>query len=176
MRLGEYKDAFRLIQQYPWFGVGYGSAPNVDLYIGVSSIYLLIAENDGLIGLAIWLIAMGSIAWRGIRATLSGLAASRLWAPRDLTRAAAATEVASYVVSCLGALASILVAGLFDHHFVDIQFPHVVALVWLIAGLLMVGVRLSPGLAYNGGVAEVEADSDAHRDLGLRTRRSAASM
>ena len=27
MRLGEYKDAFRLIQQYPVFGVGFGAAP-----------------------------------------------------------------------------------------------------------------------------------------------------
>ncbi|HEX2173568.1 MAG TPA: O-antigen ligase family protein, partial [Dehalococcoidia bacterium] len=44
MRLGEYKDALRLIQTYPFLGVGFGSAPDVGLYVGASSVYLLIAE------------------------------------------------------------------------------------------------------------------------------------
>ncbi|MGH2930801.1 MAG: O-antigen ligase family protein, partial [Solirubrobacteraceae bacterium] len=125
MRLGEYKDAFRLISEYPWFGVGFGEAPNVDLYVGVSSIYLLIAEQVGLIGLAIWLWAIGSISMQGVR---------RCVGARD--------EASALAVSCLAALASALVAGLFDHHFVDMHFPHVVATVWLIVGLLAVTIRL----------------------------------
>ena len=40
------------------------------------------------------------------------------------------------------ALVSVLVAGLFDHHFVDIHFPHVVALAWLVIGLMAVSLRL----------------------------------
>lgn len=125
MRLGEYKDAFRLISEYPWFGVGFGEAPNVDLYVGVSSIYLLIAEQVGLIGLAIWIWAMASIIIRGLR---QGLRA------RD--------ELSTLAVSCLAALISALVAGLFDHHFVDMHFPHVVAMVWMIVGLLAVALNL----------------------------------
>ena len=34
MRFGEYKDAFRLIERYPVFGVGFTDTPDVDLYIG----------------------------------------------------------------------------------------------------------------------------------------------
>jgi O-antigen ligase len=125
MRLGEYKDAFRLIQEYPVFGVGFGSAPNVDLYIGVSSIYLMIAENVGLVGLAVWLWAMGSIVVKGLRNLARG-----------------ADEVTTLGIAALGALVSVLVAGLFDHHFVDIHFPHVVALVWLVAGLVVVAADI----------------------------------
>ena len=125
MRLGEYKDAFRLISEYPWFGVGFGEAPNVDLYVGVSSIYLLIAEQVGLIGLAIWTWAIASIGIQGLRRCLG-------------TR----NEASALAVSCLAALASALVAGLFDHHFVDMHFPHIVATVWMIIGMLAVTIRL----------------------------------
>jgi O-antigen ligase len=58
MRLGEYKDALNLISRYPLFGVGFGSAPDIDTYIGVSSVYLLMAEEMGLIGLGVFLLIM----------------------------------------------------------------------------------------------------------------------
>jgi O-antigen ligase len=135
MRFGEYKDAFRLIAQYPWFGVGFGSAPDVDLYVGVSSIYLLIAENTGLIGLAAWLWAVGSIVLQTVRQVVGPDSSD------DQT--SESRQAGTLVVACLGAVASYLVAGLFDHHFVDLHFPHVVALVWLVTGLLAVGLRLS---------------------------------
>lgn len=125
MRLGEYKDAFLLIREYPIFGVGFGSAPDVNLYLGVSSIYLMIAENVGLVGLAVWLWAIATIGLRGI---------SRLARGTD--------DVSTLGVAALGAMASVLVAGLFDHHFADIHFPHVVALVWMIAALIAVAGTL----------------------------------
>ncbi len=54
MRLNEYANAFAIIQKYPWFGVGFGTAGGfeLDLTTGVSSVYLTIAERMGLIGLA----------------------------------------------------------------------------------------------------------------------------
>jgi len=55
MRLGEYKDALLLIGRHPWIGVGFVGAPEGSLYIGVSNVYLLIAEEMGLIGLAVFL-------------------------------------------------------------------------------------------------------------------------
>lgn len=140
MRLGEYKDAFRLIQEYPLFGVGFGSAPDIDLYIGVSSIYLMIAENVGLVGLAIWLWVMASVVLLAVRGA-----------------ARATSEASTLAVVGLGALVSILVAGLFDHHFVDIHFPHVVALVWMVAGLTVVAVRLGASGVYS---SETEARRD----------------
>lgn len=146
MRFGEYKDAFRLIQAYPVFGVGFGTAPNIDLYVGVSSIYLLLAENTGLVGVALWLWAIGLIIVKTLRQCADFLrpavvgAASALDAERP--PALPPTEASTLAVACLGALISALVAGLFDHHFVDIHFPHVVALTWLIVGLIVVGLRL----------------------------------
>jgi polysaccharide biosynthesis protein PslJ len=136
MRFGEYKDAIRLIVQYPWFGVGFGQAPDVDLYIGVSSIYFLIAENVGLVGLAVWAWTIGSVVVQALRQIIRGSPGT------DGTVQAPSSEASTIAVGCLGALASVLVAGLFDHHFVDIHFPHVVAMVWLIVGMLAVASRL----------------------------------
>jgi len=50
MRLGEYKDALALIARYPWLGVGFAGSPDADLYVGVSNVYLLMAEIMGVIG------------------------------------------------------------------------------------------------------------------------------
>jgi polysaccharide biosynthesis protein PslJ len=58
MRLGEYKDALILIQRYPWLGVGFSGSPDIDTYLGVSTVYLLIAEQMGLVGLASFLVVM----------------------------------------------------------------------------------------------------------------------
>ncbi len=54
MRFGEYKDALILIERYPLFGVGFTGTPDLDIYLGVSMLYLIIAENMGIIGLALF--------------------------------------------------------------------------------------------------------------------------
>ena len=58
MRLGEYKDALALISRYPWFGVGFAGSPDADLYVGVSNLYLLMAEIMGVLGVAAFLIVI----------------------------------------------------------------------------------------------------------------------
>jgi hypothetical protein len=58
MRMGEYKDALILIRRYPWLGVGFAGSPDIDTYIGVSMVYLLIAEQMGLVGLTGFLVVM----------------------------------------------------------------------------------------------------------------------
>ncbi|MBI2939551.1 MAG: O-antigen ligase family protein [Chloroflexi bacterium] len=131
MRLGEFKDALILIQRYPLFGVGFGRAPEVDLYVGVSSIYLLLAEQVGLLGLAAYLATVGWLLARAFRAL----------------RRAPEVPVSGVLLSATAALAGALTAGVFDHHFVNIRFPHVVALFWLLAGLVVVSIR---------GMGEVE--------------------
>ena len=50
MRFGEYKDAFNLISRYPLTGVGFFGTPDIDVYVGVSSVYLLLAQQMGVIG------------------------------------------------------------------------------------------------------------------------------
>jgi O-antigen ligase len=130
MRLGEYKDALILISRHPWIGVGFVGTPEGSLYIGVSNVYLLMAEEMGLIGLAVFLGVVGLffrqvwLAWPrvreqvGLEAILLGLTAS---------------------------LIGILVGGMLDHYFFNLNFPHSVSIFWIYLGLAMVAIRLGTG-------------------------------
>jgi hypothetical protein len=124
MRFGEYKDAIRLIQRYPVFGVGFGSPRDVDLYRGVSSLYLIIGETMGLLGLGAFLALMAGAV---TRLTLA-------W------RAMPAGGQRALVLGCLAALTTALSSGVFDHYY--FTYPHAFALMWLILGLAMRAVEL----------------------------------
>jgi polysaccharide biosynthesis protein PslJ len=124
LRLVEYRTASELIGQYPWFGVGFGAGPNVELFLGVSSLYLLIAEEMGLVGLAVFLAIVGTLFVRGLR----GLTALR--EPRDQGLA----------LALQASLAAALTSGLFDHYF--FRFPHSLALFWLYAALFWLAAEL----------------------------------
>ncbi len=60
MRFGENKDALILIRRHPWICVGFSGTPEIDTYLGVSSVYLLIAEEMGIIGVAAFVLTMGA--------------------------------------------------------------------------------------------------------------------
>jgi O-antigen ligase len=127
MRLGEYKDALTLISRYPWFGVGFGGTPSIDLYIGVSNVYLLIAEEMGLIGLSSFLLIMGvflAYAWRAWR--------------RMETDSDAEPILLGLMMALLGAM----VGGIVDHYFFNLDFPHSVSLFWLYVGLAVVAIKI----------------------------------
>ncbi|CCF84496.1 putative O-antigen polymerase (fragment, part 2) [Nitrolancea hollandica Lb] len=121
LRLSEYQNAFEIIRQHPLFGVGFGQAPSVELQTGVSSIYLTIGEQTGLLGAALFVLAVGSILltgfryWRGRRDSPEG----------DLS------------LTLLAALGSALTIGLVDHYFFNITFPHMAALFWILSGLVL---------------------------------------
>src|SRR5207245_6724674 len=61
-RVGEYANALTLLSRYPVLGIGFGASPDIDVTAGVSSVYLLVAEQTGLLGLRTYLIAL-STAW-----------------------------------------------------------------------------------------------------------------
>lgn len=130
MRLGEYKDALRLILRYPWFGVGFGNAPSTDLYVAVSSIYLLILEQTGLVGLVGFLAVVGSLLVRAVAALRR-------------TRREDDEGLYGILIGLLAALVGALTTGLFDHYFMNLVFPHMVALFWGYAGLAVVAARLA---------------------------------
>lgn len=119
MRFGEYKDALTLISRYPWFGVGFSGTPDIDIYIGVSSVYLLMAEEMGMLGLLLFLVFVGALfvfLWRTWRRGLPP--------GRD-----------SILLGLIGALAGVLIAGVFDHYLFNLTYPHMSSLFWLVAGL-----------------------------------------
>jgi len=127
MRVGEYRDAFKLISRYPWFGVGFGGAPSIDLYIGVSSVYLLMAENMGLVGLGAFLLIMLLYFLHGWRAR------------RALT---CDPEGEAILLGLLAAIAGAMVGGIVDHYFFNLDFPHSVSLFWLYVGLTIATTKV----------------------------------
>jgi polysaccharide biosynthesis protein PslJ len=128
MRFGEYKDAFTLIGRYPWLGVGFSGTPDIDLYIGVSNVYLLTAEQTGLVGLSLFLItlvvALG-VCWRGWRRM-----------PRTHPMEPALLGMGAAIIG-------LLAGGVFDHYFVNSDFPHSVSLFWLFIGLAVSAARVT---------------------------------
>ena len=131
MRFGEYKDALILIRRYPWFGVGFAGTPDIDLYIGVSSLYLLMAENMGVIGVTVFLIIVGrffAYLWEGWKA---------------VRRSPGQERLESLLLGLGGALGGALVGGIFDHYFFNLDFPHSVALFWTYMGLAAAATRIA---------------------------------
>jgi hypothetical protein len=126
MRLGEYKDAFILIGRHPWIGVGFVGTPESSLYIGVSNVYLLMAEEMGLIGLATFLVILAIFFWQAWKA----------WP--NLSHQAGLEAI---LLGLIASLVGILVGGLLDHYFFNLSFPHSVSIFWMYLGLAMATIR-----------------------------------
>jgi hypothetical protein len=128
-RVGEYANALTLLQRYPFLGIGFGQSPDIDVTAGVSSVYLLVAEQTGLLGLLAYVVALVS-AWRiGARGFL----------------ATGDPLLQGIRGALLAALTGALVAGMLDHYFANQAFPHAVALFWLYAAGLVAVSGLAGG-------------------------------
>ncbi|MEX1019891.1 MAG: O-antigen ligase family protein [Litorilinea sp.] len=121
MRFGEYQDALTLISRYPLFGVGFTGVPDIDLYLGVSMLYLIIAENMGLVGLLVFFLVIGVFAAVVVRGWRQGMAPG----------------LEGILLGVLGAVAGALVSGIFDHYWFNMTYPHMTVLFWLFLGLAM---------------------------------------
>jgi O-antigen ligase len=130
MRLGEYKDALLLIGRHPWIGVGFVGTPEVSLYIGVSNVYLLVAEEMGLIGLGAFLAVL-VLFFRRVWQAWPGVVRN---GPPGLD---------AIVLGLTASVVGILVGGLLDHYFFNLDFPHSVAVFWLYIGLATAALGVS---------------------------------
>jgi len=157
MRIGEYKDAFILIGRYPWLGVGFSGSPDIDTYIGVANVYLLIAEQMGLVGLTGFLVIIGVLF-------------ARFWRTRAL--AAADPELEPMWWGLHAGLIGALVGGIVDHYFFNLDFHHSATLFWLVLGLATAAtemIRRRAGEQRPGPETEMESsvdrpsDADKHR-------------
>lgn len=120
MRFGEYKDALRLVQRYPVFGVGFAGTPDIDIYLGVANVYLTIAQTMGLVGLASFFTAL---------ATVFGYAFFQRHGFKEDDRQDAIW------LGLHAALIGGLVAGFFDHYLFNLEFHHAVTIFWLLVGM-----------------------------------------
>jgi O-antigen ligase len=118
MRMGEYQDTWRLIQRYPWLGVGFVGAPDIDLYVAVASLYLALAAQMGIIGLLSFVVVV--IAFL--------LYLYRAW--RSLAQD---SSLQPLLLGYGAAVCGSLVSGTMDHTL--LTYPHAVALLWLVLGL-----------------------------------------
>ncbi len=127
MRLGEYKDALILIQRYPWLGVGFTGAPDIDIYLGVANVYLTIAGQMGVAGLAAFLIIV--LTW-----LVAAIRARKLVAHQPL-------EAVWWGYHA--AILALLVHGVFDHYFFNLSFHHAVTLFWIVLALTVTSGELA---------------------------------
>jgi O-antigen ligase len=119
MRLGEYKDTITLIRRYPFLGVGFAGAPDIDIYVAVASLYLIVAAQMGLVGLASFLAVIGFVLWR-------------FWRYHRQVRQMPDLEASFYGLHA--AIIGGIVSGAFDHFFFSLDFHHSVTLFWLLIG------------------------------------------
>jgi O-antigen ligase len=150
MRFGEYKDALTLIGRYPIFGVGFTGVPDIDLYLGVSMLYLIIAENMGLVGLVVFVATMiGFIVlmaqgWR------------RGFSP----------ALEAVLLGLTGAVLGALVSGVFDHYWFNMTYPHMTVLFWLYVGLATATILVQRAEARGDeGTGDVAMAAASHRTL-----------
>ncbi|PJF21336.1 MAG: hypothetical protein CUN56_11590, partial [Phototrophicales bacterium] len=128
MRIGEYTDSLRLISRYPIFGVGFTGTPDIDIYTDVANMYLIMANQIGLVGVAIFLMAMSGVF-------LYGLHTWRI-AKHD-------PELDSIHLGYHAALVTALVNGAADLYFFRLDFQPLITLFWLTVALALASSRLA---------------------------------
>jgi O-antigen ligase len=127
MRFGEYRDALTLMARYPLFGVGFSGSPDIDLYLGVASVYFTIGQQMGFLGV---------IAFFAVIGTVFGYGYIKRQYFRDNDR---------FDPIWLGLHASLiggLVVGIFDHYLFNIDFHHAVTVFWVFLGLAVAATRV----------------------------------
>ena len=147
MRFGEYKDALILIERYPLFGVGFTGTPDMDIYLGVSMLYLIIAENMGVIGLAMFVAVMIGffvMAWRAWRRGLN-------------------VRLEALLLGYTGAILGALVSGVFDHYWFNMTYPHMTVLFWLYVGMATAVILVSEQTEKHRQIDYTAVDSSSRR-------------
>ncbi len=127
MRLGEWSDSIELIGRYPLVGVGFTGTPEIDIYTDVANMYLIMANQIGLTGVLIFLLAMGGVFLFGARA----------WkhAKHD-------PDLAAIHLGYHAALLTALVNAVADLYFFRLDFQSSITWFWLIVALCVASSRL----------------------------------
>jgi len=112
------------------FGVGFAGAPEIDIYLGVSSAYLIMAEEMGLVGLAVFLLCMlTAFGWSYQRR-------KQVYQDRRLT---------PLWLGAHAGLTAALAIGVLDHYFFNLDFQPAGVMFWTFVGLCLAATRLAAG-------------------------------
>ncbi len=126
MRVGETNDSLRLISRYPVFGVGFTGTPEIDIYTDVANMYLIMANQIGLVGVALFLTTVGGVFLYGLQAWPT--------ARHD-------PDLDAIHLGYHAALVSALVIGVGDLYFFRIDFQGSIMLFWLTVALALAASR-----------------------------------
>lgn len=127
MRIGEWTDSLTLISRYPFVGIGFTGTPTNDVYTDVANMYLIMANQIGLTGVAIFLAAMFGIfyyAWQAWQQS-----------PDD-------PELDAIHLGYNVALFTALVNAFADLYFFRLDFQASITWFWLIVALALASSRL----------------------------------
>lgn len=127
MRIGEYTDSLRLIRRYPIFGVGFTGTPDIDIYTDVASMYLIMANQIGLVGLGIYLITISAVLLYGLHAWY--------FARRD-------DELDSIHLGYHAGLLAALANAVADLYFFRLEYQGPITLFWMTVTLALASSRL----------------------------------
>jgi hypothetical protein len=144
MRLGEYGDSLRLISRYPIFGVGFTGTPEIGLYTDVASMYLIMANQIGLVGLAIFGVTMAGVFVYG----MSAWKVARTDADLD-----------SIHLGYHAALFTGLCNAVADLYFFRLDFQSSITLFWLLVALALASSRLTLSQLHAGAPESTVAKS-----------------
>lgn len=128
MRLGEYGDALRLIREYPFTGVGFTGTPSIDLYTDAASMYLIMANQIGLVGVGLFASVMIGVFAYGLKA----------W-----RRVQNNPDLRSILLGYHAALLAALMNGVADLYFFRTDFQASITLFWLTVALALASSRLA---------------------------------
>ncbi len=127
MRIGEWRDSLELISRYPVFGVGFTGTPEIDIYTDVANMYLIMANQIGLTGVAIFLLTMAAVFFYGARA----------WRRARDNDALAAIHLGYHAALLTG-----LVNAIADLYYFRLDFQASITWFWLIVALCLASSRL----------------------------------
>lgn len=127
MRLGEYSDSLRLIARYPITGVGFTGTPEIDIYTDVASMYLIMANQIGLVGVSIFALTMGAVA---------------VYSAAAWRQARARPDLQAIHLGLHAALLAGLINAAADLYFFRIDFQASITLFWLMVALALASSRL----------------------------------
>jgi len=128
MRIDEWTDSLELIGRYPLVGVGFTGTPEIDIYTDVANMYLMMANQIGLTGVLIFLLAMGGVFLYGRRA----------W-----RHAKENPDFAAIHLGYHAALFTGLVNQIADLYFFRLDFQSSITWFWLIVALCVASSKLA---------------------------------
>jgi len=128
MRLGEYGDSLELIMRYPITGIGFTGSPSIDLYTDVASMYLIMANQIGLVGVGIFLSTMAAVFVFGWRWRHGAEGDDSHW-PLHL--------------GVHAALLAVLINSVADLYFFRTDFQGAITLFWLVVALALASAQIA---------------------------------